>query len=78
QTQADLGLTDDWQHMLGRTVVRAPSQATGAKGELMRKLLVDRAAALRAKSTPDATIRNSLLALSLPEVRSRTTKPQTP
>ncbi|MFT8913390.1 IS5 family transposase [Zymomonas mobilis] len=56
QTLVELGLTDDWQHMLDSTVVRAHSQATGAKEGLMRKLLVDRAAVLRAKSTPDATI----------------------
>ncbi len=31
QTLADLGLTDEWQHMLDSTVVRAHSQATGAK-----------------------------------------------
>ncbi len=78
QTLVDLGLTDDWQHMLDSTVVRAHSQATGAKGGLMRKLLVGHAAALRARSMPDVTIRDALLALSLPEVRSRTTKPQTP
>jgi len=32
QTLVDLGLTDDWQHMLDSTVVRAHSQATGTKG----------------------------------------------
>ena len=32
QTLVDLGLIDDWQHMLDSTVVRAHSQATGAKG----------------------------------------------
>nr|WP_277395603.1 transposase [Gluconobacter kondonii] len=76
QTLVELGLTDDWQHMLDSTVVRAHSQATGTKkGELMRKLLVDHAAALRAKSTPDATIRDVLLALSSPAGKSRTIKP---
>ncbi len=78
QTLVDLGLTDNWQHMVDSTVVRAHSQATGAKGGLMRRVLVDHAAALRAKSTPDATTRDTLLALSLPQARSRTTKPQTP
>nr|WP_197974804.1 IS5 family transposase [Acetobacter aceti] len=78
QTLVDLGLTDDWQHMLDSTVVRAHSQATGAKGGLMRKLLVGHAAALRAKSTPDATIRDVLLALSSPAGRSRTIKPSMP
>lgn len=78
QTLVDLGLADNWQHMVDSTVVHAHSQATGAKGGLIRRLLVDHVAALRAKSMPDVTIRDALLALSLPEVRSRTTKPQTP
>ena len=78
QTLVDLGLTDDWQHMLDSTVVRAHSQATGAKGGLMRKLLVGHAAALRAKSMPDVTIRDALLALSSPAGRSRTIKPSMP
>ncbi|OAG71523.1 transposase [Gluconobacter japonicus] len=78
QTLIDLDLTDNWQHMVDSTVVRAHSQATGAKGGLIRRLLVDHAAALRARSMSDVTIRDALLALSLPEARSRTTKPQTP
>nr|WP_237469168.1 IS5 family transposase [Gluconobacter sphaericus] len=78
QTLVDLGLTNNWQHMLDSTVVRAHSQATGAKGGLIRRLLVDHAAALRAKSMPDVTIRDALSALSLPEAKSRITKPQTP
>ena len=75
QTLVDLGLTDNWQHMLDSTVIRAHSQATGAKGGLVRKLLVGHAAALRAKSMPDATIRDALSALSLPAGKSRTIKP---
>ncbi|MGC5749978.1 IS5 family transposase [Gluconobacter sp. NFX36] len=78
QTLVDLGLTDHWLHMIDSTVVRAHSQATGAKGGLIRRLLVDQAAALRAKSMPDVTLRDALSALSLPEARSRITKPQTP
>ncbi|MBS1029135.1 IS5 family transposase [Gluconobacter albidus] len=78
QTLLDLGLTDNWQHMIDSTVIRAHSQATGAKGGLIRRLLVGRAAALRAKSMPDVTIRDALSALSLPEAKSRITKPQTP
>ena len=78
QTLVDLGLTDDWQHMLDSTVVRAHSQAMGAKGGLIWRLLVDHAAALRAKSMPDVTIRDALSALSLPEAKSQTTKPQMP
>ncbi|MFT8366907.1 MAG: transposase [Gluconobacter cerinus] len=34
QTLVDLGLTDNWQHMIDSTVIRAHSQATGAKGGL--------------------------------------------
>jgi transposase len=36
QTLVDLGLTNDWQHMIDSTVVLAHSQATGAKGRLIR------------------------------------------
>ena len=64
QTLVDLGLTDDWQHMIDSTSVRAHASAAGAKGGLIRQLLVDHAAALRAKSTPDVTIRDALSALS--------------
>ncbi|MBS1039049.1 IS5 family transposase [Gluconobacter cerinus] len=78
QTLVDFGLTDNWQHMIDSTVVRAHSQATGAKGGLIRRLLVDHAAALRAKSMPDATIMGVLSGLSSPEARSQTIKPQTP
>ena len=63
-TLVDLGLTDDWQHMIDSTSVRGHSQAAGAKGGLIRRLLVDHAAALRAKSTPDVTIRDALSASS--------------
>ena len=76
QTLVELGLTDDWKHMLDSTVVRAHSQAAGAKKGLMRKLLVGHAAALRAKSTPDATIRDVLSALSSQAARSRITEQQ--
>lgn len=64
QTLVDLGLTDDWQHMIDSTSVRAHVSAAGAKGGLISQLLVDHAAALRAKSTPDVTIRDALSALS--------------
>ncbi|AAW59793.1 transposase (plasmid) [Gluconobacter oxydans 621H] len=75
QTLVDLGLSDDWQHMVDSTVVRAHSQATGAKGGLIRRVLVAHAAALRAKSMPDVTIRDALSALSSPAGRSRTINP---
>jgi len=63
-TLVDLGLTDDWQHMIDSTSVRGHSQAAGAKGGLIRRLLVDHAAALRAKSMPDVTIKDALSASS--------------
>lgn len=64
QTLVDLGFTDDWQHMIDSTSVRGHSQAAGAKGGLIRKLLVDHAVALRARSTLDVTIRDCLSASS--------------
>ena len=63
-TLVDFGLTDNWQHMIDSTTVRGHSQAAGAKGGLIRKVLVEAAAALRAKSTPAVTIKDALLALS--------------
>jgi transposase len=64
QTLVDLGLTDDWQHMIDSTTVRGHVSAAGGKGGLVRMLLVDHAAALRAKSTPDRTIKDALSASS--------------
>lgn len=65
ETLVDLGLTDDWQHMIdSTTTVRGHSQAAGAKGGLIRRLLVDHAAALRRKSTPERTVKDALSALS--------------
>lgn len=62
ETLVELGITDDWQHMIDSTTVRGHSQAAGATGGLIRKLLVDHAAALRQKSTPVQTVRDALLA----------------
>lgn len=62
-TLVEFGLTDDWQHMIDTTTVRGHVSAAGAKGGLMR-LLVDHAAALRARFTPAVTIRDALLASS--------------
>jgi hypothetical protein len=56
QTLVDLGLTDEWQHMIDSTTVRGHVSAVGGKGGLVRRLLVDHAAALCAKSTPAATV----------------------
>lgn len=33
ETLVELGLTDDWQHMIDSTAVRAHRQAAGAKGD---------------------------------------------
>ena len=54
ETLVELGLTDDWQHMIDSTTIRDHSQAAGAEGGLIRPLLVDHAAALQRKSTPVA------------------------
>ena len=64
ETLVELGLTDDWQHMIDSTTVRGHVSAAGGKGGLVRRLLVDHAAALRAKSTPAATIKDCLSASS--------------
>ena len=77
QTLVDLGLTDDWQHMIDSTTVRGHVSAAGAKGGLIRRLLVDHAAALRARSTPAVTIAAALLVLSSRVGKSRTTRPLT-
>lgn len=63
-TLVELGLTDDWQHMIDSTIVRAHVSAVGGKGGLLRRLLVDHAAALRARSTPAVTIKDALSASS--------------
>ena len=34
ETLVDLGLTDNWHHMIDSTIVRAHSQAAGAKGDV--------------------------------------------
>jgi len=63
-TLVELGLTDDWQHMIDSTIVRGHVSAVGGKGGLVRRLLIDHAAALRARSTPAVTIRDALSASS--------------
>lgn len=63
ETLVELGLTDDW-HMLDSTIIRGHAQAAGAKGGLIRRLLVDHAAALRQKSMPAQTVKAALLASS--------------
>ena len=77
ETLVELGLADDWQHMIDSTTVRGHSQAAGAKGGLLRKALVEAAAALRAKSTPAPTVRDALSASFSPAARPPTTRPST-
>ena len=64
EAQVDLGLTDDWQHMIDSTTIRGHAQAVGAKGGRARKVLVEAAAALRARCTPVPTVRDALSASS--------------
>jgi transposase len=64
ETLAELNLTDDWQHMVDSTSVRGHSQATGAIEDALRRVLVEVAAALRARSTSAQTVRDALLASS--------------
>jgi len=64
ETLVELGLTDNWQHMIDTTTIRGHSQAAGAKGGLIRRVLVEAAEALRRRSTPVQTVRDALLALS--------------
>ncbi len=64
ETLVELGLTDNWQHMIDSTTVRGHSQAAGAKGGLTRRALVEAAAVLRARSTPVRTVRDALSASS--------------
>jgi transposase len=75
ETLVELGLTDDWQHMIDSTTVRGHSQAAGAKGGLIRRALVEAAAALRAKSTPAQTVRGALLASFSLAAKPPTTRP---
>jgi transposase len=77
ETLVELGLTDDWQHMIDSTTVRGHSQAAGAKGGLIRRALVEAAAALRAKSTPVQTVRDALLASFSPAAKPPITRPST-
>lgn len=52
ETLVEVGITHEWRtQMVDSTVVRAHSQAAGAKGGSKIRDLVDRAAVLRAKST---------------------------
>lgn len=62
ETLVGLGITDDWKiQMVDSTSVRGHSQAAGAKGGLSRRDLAARAAALRARSTPAAMVKDDHL-----------------
>ncbi len=57
ETLVELGLTDDWAHMMDSTTIRAHAQASQAeKGGLIQMLLVEAAAAFRQRSTPAQTV----------------------
>lgn len=64
QMLVELGLTDDWRHTIDSTTVRGHVSAAGGQGGLVRTLLVDHAAVLRAKSTRAMKIKDSLSASS--------------
>ena len=64
ETLVELGLTDNWSHMVDSTTIRGHSQAAGARGGLIRRALVEAAAVLRAKSTPARTVKDALSASS--------------
>ena len=74
QTLVDLGLTDDWQHMIDSTTVRGRSQAAGTNEGPISRVLVEATMALRARSAPAQTVRDALLASSSPAARLPTTK----
>ncbi|MDQ0392452.1 transposase [Labrys monachus] len=57
----DLGLTDNWRHMIDGTSVHGEMQAAASKGKSIRELLIDHVEALRAKSSPPVTIRAALM-----------------
>ena len=68
-------IVPDALQMIDSTVIRAHHQAAGAKGGIIRRALVEAAAALRAKSTPAQTVRDALLALSSPAAKPPTIRP---
>jgi transposase len=71
ETLVELGLTDDWAHMMDSTTVRAHAQAAGGKGGLIQMLLVEAAAVFRQRSTPGQTVKDVLLALSSQAAKPR-------
>lgn len=63
ETLVELGLTDDWSHMIDSTTIRGHSQAAGARGGPLRRALVEAAAASRARSMPARTVRAAMARL---------------
>lgn len=53
-----------WHHMTDSTNILGHPQASGAEGGPARRVLVEAAAALQAKSTPAVTVRDALVASS--------------
>jgi len=64
-TLVELGLNDDWQHMIDRTIVRGHVSVVSEKGGLLRRLLLDHVAASSARSTAAMTIRGGPLGFVL-------------
>jgi len=64
-------MAESGHYNIDSTTVRGHVSAAGGKGGLLRRLLVDHAAALRAKSTPAATIKDCLSGSSRPAARLR-------
>lgn len=55
----ELGLTDDWQNMIGSIIVRGHFQIAGSKGDLYGGLF-EAAATSRAILTPAVTVRDAI------------------
>ena len=64
EAPVELGLTDDWMHMIDTASVRAHSQAAGAEGGLMRTLLVE-----AAETLGDVPTAASIMPASAPLIR---------
>lgn len=56
----DFRLISEGQNRVKSTVIPAQSPVSGAKGELAWNFLVDHAVTLRARFTPDVTVRDIL------------------
>ncbi len=71
ETLVELGLTDDWAHMMDSTTVRAHAQAAGGKGDYSNALGRSRGG-FSTRSTPGQTVKDALLALSSQAAKPRT------